>query len=192
MAFSGSNGSFTASTLTFGNLNGMSFYTSNGSIVASYTDGGGGGGGIALANSQTTFSASTVHLSAAGAMTIQSTTGQSFQLSVPATSSLSATGVLSISTNGSTISIGVPGPLTASGYNAYADLALVAHQQGNGTLQIDPDWMPNIQFDRVVIPMNFTNATNSQVLKRYLIGLVYTQGQVLHCLCFKAYQHLLQ
>lgn len=46
-AYSGSNGSFTANTLSFGNLNGLSFYTSNGSIVGSYTDGGGGGGGIA-------------------------------------------------------------------------------------------------------------------------------------------------
>ena len=44
MGFSGSNGSFTASTLSFGNLNGMSFYTSNGSIVGSYTDAGAGGG----------------------------------------------------------------------------------------------------------------------------------------------------
>jgi hypothetical protein len=44
LAVSGSNGSFTASTLSFGNLNGLSFYSSNGSIVASYTDAGAGGG----------------------------------------------------------------------------------------------------------------------------------------------------
>lgn len=36
-ALSGSNGSFTYQTATFGNLNGLSFYTSNGSIVGSYT-----------------------------------------------------------------------------------------------------------------------------------------------------------
>jgi hypothetical protein len=35
-AFSGSNGSFTANTVTFGNLNGLSFYTSNGSLVGSH------------------------------------------------------------------------------------------------------------------------------------------------------------
>jgi hypothetical protein len=35
-AFSGSNGSFTADTVTFGNLNGLSFYTSNGSMVGSH------------------------------------------------------------------------------------------------------------------------------------------------------------
>lgn len=36
-ALSGSNGSFTFQTATFGNLNGMSFYTSNGSLVGSYS-----------------------------------------------------------------------------------------------------------------------------------------------------------
>jgi hypothetical protein len=36
-AVSGSNGSFTFQTVTFGNLNGLSFYTSNGSMVGSYT-----------------------------------------------------------------------------------------------------------------------------------------------------------
>jgi hypothetical protein len=36
-ALSGSNGSFTFQTATFGNLNGLSFYTSNGSMVGSYT-----------------------------------------------------------------------------------------------------------------------------------------------------------
>lgn len=36
-AVSGSNGSFSFSTVTFGNLNGLSFYTSNGSFVGSYT-----------------------------------------------------------------------------------------------------------------------------------------------------------
>ncbi len=46
VAISGSNGSFAFSTVSFGNLNGMSFYTSNGSIVGSYTAGGGGGAAI--------------------------------------------------------------------------------------------------------------------------------------------------
>ena len=37
VAVSGSNGSFSFSTVTFGNLNGISFYTSNNSLVGSYT-----------------------------------------------------------------------------------------------------------------------------------------------------------
>lgn len=161
VAASGSNGSFIFSTLSFGNLNGLSFYTSNGSIVGSYTDGGGAGGGIALANSQTTFNANTVNLSAAGAMTIQSTTGQSFVLSTPATSMLSATGQLSISTNGSTISIGVPNEIPRSFYNPYGDLVMVAGQVGQGTLNINPNVMPAITFDRIYMPINNTNSSNS-------------------------------
>lgn len=43
VAISGSNGSFAYSTLTMGNLNGLSFYTSNGSVVGSYTVPAGGG-----------------------------------------------------------------------------------------------------------------------------------------------------
>lgn len=37
VAVSGSNGSFAFSTVSFGNSNGMSFYTTNGSVVGSYT-----------------------------------------------------------------------------------------------------------------------------------------------------------
>ncbi|MDN5275059.1 MAG: hypothetical protein JWP06_960 [Candidatus Saccharibacteria bacterium] len=80
----------------------------NGNAVTISAGAGGGGGGIALANSQTTLSSGTVNLIASGALTIASTTGQSFNLSVPQTSSLSATGALSISSNGATISIGAP------------------------------------------------------------------------------------
>ena len=108
VAASGSNGSFAFSTLSFGNSNGFSFYTTNGSIVGSYTDGGGGGGGIVLANSETTFTSGTVYLSNAGGISINSTTGQSFILSAPAQSSLSVTGNLEMSISGSTITLGVP------------------------------------------------------------------------------------
>lgn len=79
--------------------------------------GGGGGGGIALANSQTTYTSGTANLAVAGgAMTIASTTGQSLNFSVPATSSLSATGIVSIATNGGTISIGASVPKNTMDY----------------------------------------------------------------------------
>lgn len=161
VAVSGSNGSFAFSTLSFGNLNGLSFYTSNGSIVGSYTDGGGAGGGIALANSQTTYTSGTAHLEALGAMTIQSTTGQSFQFSVPNTSSLSATGQVSISVNSNTISIGVPGPTTFNYFNPQDAYLQVVGQQGNNSMHIQPVQAPNVQFDRIAVPMVFSNATNS-------------------------------
>lgn len=74
----------------------------------SIVGGAGGGGGVALANSQTTYTSGTANFAASGALTIASTTGQSFNFSVPQTSSLSATGAISISTNAGTISIGAP------------------------------------------------------------------------------------
>lgn len=68
-----------------------------------------GGGGVALANSQTTYSTGTANLlEGSGAITIGSDTGQRFNISVPQASSISATGAVSISTSGNTISIGAP------------------------------------------------------------------------------------
>ena len=63
VAVSGSNGSFNFSTLSFGNLNGLSFYTSNGSIVGSYTDAGAGGGISAIVVSAGTTNTSISNIS---------------------------------------------------------------------------------------------------------------------------------
>ena len=57
-ALSGSNGSFAFQTATFGNLNGMSFYSSNGSMVGSYTV-------PSVTNSSLTFSDAATSLTAA-------------------------------------------------------------------------------------------------------------------------------
>jgi len=104
--YAASNHSHGNPTLALTNLTGTTASASNGFTLSLSAAAPGAGGGIVLANSQTTYTSGTVNLSGAGAITIQSTTGQSFQISVPATSSLSATGIVSISTNGSTVSIG--------------------------------------------------------------------------------------
>ena len=69
-----------------------------------------GGGGVALSNSQTLFSNGTVALSeGGGAITIASSAGgQSFMFSVPQTSSVVGSGMISIGTAGSTINISAP------------------------------------------------------------------------------------
>lgn len=105
-SYAASNHSHGNPTLALTNLTGTTASASNGFTLSLSAAAPGAGGGIVLANSQTTYTSGTVNLSGAGAITIQSTTGQSFQISVPATSSLSATGIVSISTNGSTVSIG--------------------------------------------------------------------------------------
>lgn len=70
---------------------------------------GGAGGGIALSNTQTMYTSGTVKVSeGGGAITIGSDTGQVFSISVPQTSSLSASTNIVISTTGSTIKFSVP------------------------------------------------------------------------------------
>ena len=110
--YAASNHSHGNPTLALTNLTGTTASASNGFTLSLSAAAPGAGGGIVLANSQTTYTSGTVNLSGAGAITIQSTTGQSFQISVPATSSLSATGIISLSTNGSTVSIGADNILT--------------------------------------------------------------------------------
>lgn len=112
-------------------------------------------------NSSTTLDARTVSLNGLGAMSVGYSNG-SVQLSAPATSSLSATGQVSISVNGSTISIGVPNPSTdTNGFFPNADLELITHQQGNGTIQFDPELFPTIAFDRIAVPIFHSNTSNS-------------------------------
>jgi hypothetical protein len=98
---------------------------SNGLNLAA-SAGAGGGGGVGLANSQTTYTSGTVHLSGAGAITIGSTTGQSYQFSVPQTSSIVAAGALTISTSGNTITLSgataAPSPVGVSAGTTSASL----------------------------------------------------------------------
>lgn len=81
-AASGSNGSFTFQTLSFGNANGFSFLTSNGSIVGSYTDAGGGGGAFSAGISTqgntagtTGFATSGIQLVGSRNVTLSQSTG---------------------------------------------------------------------------------------------------------------------
>lgn len=107
----------TFGSLTFSNSPSVSFGLGTGASAGVITASvNAGGGGIALANSQTTYTSGTANMVASGALTIGSTTGQSFYFSAPAQSSLSATGQVSISVNGSTISIGVPNNPVISSY----------------------------------------------------------------------------
>lgn len=96
----------------------------------------GAGGGVVLANSETTYTSGTVHLSAAGALTINSTTGQSYQFSVPQTSSIVAAGALTISTAGNTISFigatAAPSPVGVSAGTTSASLDNVVFNDANG------------------------------------------------------------
>ena len=103
-------------------------------------------------------------LVATGPVSLSQSTGANggtLSINAPATSSLSATGAVSISTNGSTISIGAPAAFTHSRFDAFAAGILVAGQQGQGTLHIQPYQMPNVQYDQVRLQINVSNSSNS-------------------------------
>jgi len=76
-------------------------------------------------------------------------------------SSISGTGQVSVSVNGSTILIGVPNAAVYSGYNPYADLPITFTQNGQGSVLIDPNAVPTMQFDRILVPIYFSASQNS-------------------------------
>lgn len=164
---SANNGSYSFTTLSFSNANGVSFGTSAGSAitasVAAQTNQTIGvyasSNTTAQSSSNTVDARSFTHRGMGGVSVGMS--GNELIVSAPATSSLSATGAVSISVNGATISIGAPAASTAAGYFPYADLPLTTAQVGQGSLLLDPQSFPNVSFDRIFIPISYANSSNS-------------------------------
>jgi hypothetical protein len=90
------------------------------------------GGGVAIAASNSTFTSGTVVLSAAGGALTISNGAQSALFSVPATSSLVGTNGISISTNGSTISISNLGLAVSGGAGTSTSLTGITFANSNG------------------------------------------------------------
>ncbi|MEO5950702.1 MAG: hypothetical protein ABIQ04_04605 [Candidatus Saccharimonadales bacterium] len=129
--FFNSTATLDARSLSINGYGGVSVGYTNGSIILS-----GASGGIGIANSQTTYNSGNANLVVAGgAMTIASTTGQSFNFSVPQTSVFSGTGAISISTNGNTISIGAPAMFNA-GISTIGNTSGVSGQNTNGLVLV--------------------------------------------------------
>lgn len=110
---SGTTASISSGAMTLAGGNNITLSQSGNAITISAANGGGGGGIAAIPDTvASTFSTGSVNFAdAGGALTISASTagggGQTINFSVPQTSSLSATGLVSLSTNGSTISVGV-------------------------------------------------------------------------------------
>lgn len=108
-----------ADTISIQGTGGVSVGYSNGSLVISGNTGAGGGYSAGVSTGGNTAGAtgltgSNLVFVGSGPISLSQTTGANggtISINAPATSSLSATGILSISTNGSTISIGA-GPVT--------------------------------------------------------------------------------
>lgn len=163
-----SNTTYTSGTITFQNANGISFGSSGAQgISASYTvptqisTVGLYALGNTTQNSSTTLNQSALSFNGLGAMTAGYSNG-SIQLSAPGISSISGTGQVSVLVNGSTISIGVPALQTLSyGFNPYENQAIGLTQVGQASLLFDPEVLPNMQFDRIVVPIYNTNVALS-------------------------------
>lgn len=166
-AASASNGSFTFQTLNFSNANNVTFGTSAGGIVtASVAAPGAAAEQNALnllgANTagNTTATGSTIGLSGLN-LTLSGTNASQVVISAPATSSLSATGIVSLSTNGSTISIGAA-QTTLSGTHPYLNAMYALAAQSNASLLLAPIVVEvPFQYDRFVMPLHYSQATNS-------------------------------
>jgi len=112
----------------------------------------------------TTASGSTIGLSGIN-LTISGTNNSVLNLSVPATSSLSAEANITIGTTGSTIGFSVAAPgggTTLSGFDGYANNEFLAIAGGQASLWLDRlDLQAAMQFDRVGLRITHSNATNS-------------------------------
>lgn len=84
---------------------------------------------------------------------------------------------VSFGLNGSTMTASVIANNTYDGWPPYADLPMVAGQQGQGTLFFEPEHCPYYFQDRVGVPVAYSNATNStgSVTLSYWVGF-YTQN----------------
>jgi hypothetical protein len=163
-SYAASNHSHGDPTLALTNLSGTTASASNGLTISLSAAAPGGGGGIALSGGGTSYSNGTVNLSNhGGALTISGSTNSVLSISVPQTSSLSATGAVSISTDGSTIFVGAGG--TATMWYPYNEAVNVVGAMGQGSLGFAPVPTPGygqeVQVDRLVYPLYFTNASNT-------------------------------
>jgi trimeric autotransporter adhesin len=140
-----SNTTYTSGTVTFQNANGISFGSSGANgISASYTvptQESLYALGNTTQNSSTVLGFNALSFNGLGAQTVGFSNG-SIQLSVPVTSSLSATGLASISVNGNTISIGAA-LVQLSQFQPLGPIEFTTvTQNGNGSVQVYPAVAP--------------------------------------------------
>jgi hypothetical protein len=107
-------------------------------------------------NSSTTLNS--LSFNALGGMTWGYSNG-SIQVSAPAVSSLSATGIVSISTNGNTISIGAQ--VSSTILSAYEPYPIGLYQTGSQVVSYAPS---NTVFNRVILPANVAMSNANLVL----------------------------
>jgi hypothetical protein len=176
-----------ARTLSFNGLGGITVGYSNGSIQLSGPTTAAQSNqtvglyalGNTTQNSSTTLDARTMSFNGLGAATMGYSNG-SIQVSAPATSSLSASGGLSISTNGSTISIGAP-LMSQWMHNSAAVYSSSTSAMVNTSVSLVRMLIPEqLSFSRVDIPVSFSGATaavsNTAAMAISAVGVIYSRN----------------
>lgn len=143
-------------TLALTNLTGTMNVGTNGVALSLSADVGGGGGTTNQTGPNIAVAGSTI---TSGTVVFSNSNGVSFGL------------------NGSTMTASIIANNTYDGWAPYADMMMVAGQQGQGTLYMEPEHSPYYFQDRVGVPIAYTNATNStgSVTLSYWMGF-YTQN----------------
>lgn len=166
-----SSSTFDARTISFHGAGIASVGYSGGSVVISVPAGGGGGDGVvSLGMSTEGNTAGTTGLVSSGRAIFvgsgpislsQSVNGQSLTLSIngPATSSIVGTNGISISTAGSTISVGLSPNYSASFFEPEIYGGTVSGTQANGTVYFRPFYLNN---NLVIRRIQFLNSVSSQ------------------------------
>jgi hypothetical protein len=185
---SGNTGAYSGQVVFAGGNNiTLSVSSAAGGAQTITISGGAGGGqttgglyalGNTTQNSSTTLALSAYSFNALGAMTAGFSNG-SIQLSAPATSSLSATGGLSVSVNGSTISIG-QGVVSRYIYPDGNALTTIG-QLGNATLSVQYVAMPcAVSASRLDVLMSMSYSTSAgagtQTYQYSGYAVVYTKN----------------
>jgi len=153
-------------TVVFSNSNNVSFglngSTITGSIPAQSNQTVGMYAlGNTTQNSSSTFDARTLSYNFLGAMTGGYSNG-SIQISAPNTSSISATGGLSVVQNGSTLSMGFPAPATLSRWDGMEDAFVSLNTIGQGSLSIQQVYIPyNVTATAALIAGSLSAQTNT-------------------------------
>jgi len=171
----------TSGTVIFSNSNGVTFGMSNSSVitgsVAAQTNQTVGlyALGNTTQNSSTTLDARTLSYNGLGGMTVGYSNG-SVQMSAPVVSQLTGVNGITLSSNGSTVSISGNNP-NQDFFNPFLNNGMVANQVGQGTIHIHPMNIPALQFDRLGINVFFSNTSNTtgSISISYYVGL-YTRN----------------
>lgn len=180
--YDGAN-SITSGTAIFTNANGVSFtfngQTISGSVAAQTNQSiGFYAVGNTTQSSSTTLDARTLSFDGLGAQTVGFSNG-SIQLSVPATSSLVGVGGISISTNGSTISVSYLGNSQVNDYSPWPLKNTTLTSFGQNTLNLGAFYPPQgISMNNVAIFISLGNtiSVTSHAMSETISYALYSKG----------------